>query len=168
MERQVTERRRSLTFNGPLEAGLRAVCVLAAVFPRALDLHRLVAMDYLLVHTGDIGGPDSLHPETPLQSAALLVRRPLIERALLLMMTRNLVSRQVSKRGILYVAGETAAPFLSGLQTKYIQALQGRAEWLAGRVGGLNDSDFREVMHRYVDQWVEEFQGLEKSLGQEQ
>jgi hypothetical protein len=83
---------RPATFNGPLEAGVRAVAVLAAAYPRALDLQRLVAMDYLLVHTGDIGGPTSLHPPTPLKAAALLVRRKLVETALELMMTRDLVN----------------------------------------------------------------------------
>src|SRR5258708_23016239 len=58
--------RKPITFNGPLEAGIRAVSILAAAFPQTYDLQRLVALDYLLVHTGDINGPDNLHPPTPM------------------------------------------------------------------------------------------------------
>jgi len=62
------------TFNSPLEAGMRAVALLGASFPQTYDLQRLVTFDFLLVHTGDVGGPDSLHPPTPYRPAELLVR----------------------------------------------------------------------------------------------
>jgi ABC-three component (ABC-3C) system Middle Component 2 len=91
MDQAVGTGRKPATFNGPLEAGVRAVAVLCAAHPQSFDLQRLIAFDYLLVHTGDIGGPESLHPPVPLQSAELLVRRKLVEQALLLMMTRDLV-----------------------------------------------------------------------------
>src|SRR3954464_802032 len=110
---QVADRPRApSTFNGPLEAGVRAVALLAAAYPRSFDLQRLVAFDYLLVHTGDIGGPSSLHPPAPLQSAELLVRRKLVQQSLLLMMTRELIAREFEADGIRYRAGENAAPFL--------------------------------------------------------
>jgi hypothetical protein len=123
-----SERRVPTTFNSPLEAGVRAVALLAAAYPRAFDLQRIVALDYLLVHTGDIGGPSSLHPPVPLHSAELLVCRRLIERALLLMMTRELVSRQVGPDGIQYIAGENAVPFLGAVQSDYVKALLERGE----------------------------------------
>ncbi|MFO1080284.1 MAG: ABC-three component system middle component 2 [Reyranellaceae bacterium] len=59
MDQALTAPRRLATFNGPLEAGVRAVSVLGAAYPRAFDLQRLVAFDYLLVHTADIGGPEA-------------------------------------------------------------------------------------------------------------
>jgi hypothetical protein len=89
MDQDIDRLAAAATFNGVLEAGIRAVTMLGASFPRKYDLQRLVAYDYLLVHTADVGGPDSLHPTTPLQSAALLVRRPLVEQGLLLMMKLN-------------------------------------------------------------------------------
>lgn len=153
------------TFNGPLEAGVRAVAVLAAAHPLAFDLQKLIAFDYLLVHTGDIGGPTSLHPPVPLHSAAILVRRKLVERALLLMMTRDLIRREVSKSGIRYRAGESAVLFIGALRSEYVVALTERARWLVGRLGSQNEGDFRAIMRRFFDQWVEEFQTAERSLG---
>jgi hypothetical protein len=154
-------------FNGPLEAGLRVVAILGCAHPRFFDLQRLVAFDYLLVHTGDVGGPESLHPPTPLQSAELLVRRELLERALLLMMTRNLVERHCMADGIRYRAGENAAPFLSSLTSEYLLQLERRATWLVRSFGDQSDVDFRAIMRRFFERWVEEFQAAERSLGVE-
>ncbi|MEF2975421.1 ABC-three component system middle component 2 [Pseudomonas aeruginosa] len=44
----MTPRRPPVTFNSPLEAGMRAVAILGMAYPQAYDLQRLVAFDYLL------------------------------------------------------------------------------------------------------------------------
>lgn len=167
MEKAMNPASHAITFNGPLETGIRAVAVLAVAHPRAFDLQRLIGLDYLLVHTGDVDGPDSLHPPSPLRSAELLVRRPLIEKALLLMMTRNLVEREMATDGIKYKAGENAAPFLAALGSEYLKELKGRAEWLVKNFGDHSEQDFRAMMRRFFDHWVEEFQTTERSLGAE-
>jgi len=165
MDEAVAKGRHPATFNGPLEAGVRAVAVLRAAYPRSFDLQRLIAFDYLLVHTGDIGGPESLHPPAPLQSAQLLVRRKLVEQALLLMMTRDLVEREAHADGLRYRAGENATPFLEALESDYLQALKQRAAWLVQALGNRSEDEFRAVMRRFFDRWVEEFQAAERSLG---
>jgi hypothetical protein len=159
--------KRPITFNGPLEAGIRAVAILNAAHPRSYDLQRLIGFDYLLVHTADVGGPESLHPPAPLHTAELLVRRKLVENALLLMITRNLVEREMRADGICYKAGENATLFLDGLVTEYMQALKDRARWLVSALGDHNEQKFRAVMRKCFDQWVEEFHTAELSLGAE-
>lgn len=156
--------RKPVTFNGPLEAGIRAVSILGAAFPQSYDLQRLVAFDYLLVHTADVGGPESLHPPSPMHSAELLVRRKLVENALLLMMTRDLVQREITPEGIKYIAGENAATFLESVSSSYLQALKERAGWLVGALGKHTDLEFKVVMRRFFDDWVEEFQHVERSM----
>jgi hypothetical protein len=151
----------------PLEAGIRAVFILAAAYPHAYDLQRLVALDYLLVHTGDIDGPANLHPPTPMHSAELLVRRKLVEKSLLLMMTRHLVEREVTSEGITYVAGENAATFLSSMSSSYLVALKDRATWLIDTLGNHTNAEFQAMMRRFFDRWVEEFEHVERSLGGE-
>jgi hypothetical protein len=167
MVEYVTRHRLPPTFNGPLEAGVRAVAILAASHPRSLDLQRLITFDYLLVHTGDVDGPDSLHPPAPLHSAELLVRRKLVEQALLLMITRDLVQREASVDGIRYRAGENAAPFLEALQSRYLNDLKERAKWLVERFGTCSETEFRAVTRQFFDRWIEEFQIAERSLGAE-
>jgi hypothetical protein len=165
MVQVVQQKRQPATFNSPLEAGIRVVTILGEAYPQTYDLQRLVAFDYLLVHTGDINGPQSLHPPTPRHSAELLVRRKLVEEALMLMMTRDLVTREITVEGIKYGAGENAATFLSAMTTSYLLSLKERASWLIEFLGGYPDQQFRAIMRKFFDDWVEEFQSVERSLG---
>jgi hypothetical protein len=152
------------TFNSPLEAGVRSVCVLVPAHPQAFDVQRLVAFDYLVVHSGDIGGPESLHPQLPNRSAELLVRRKIVERGLHLMQHRGLVERQVDATGIRYRAGELAATFLTSLIASYVQALRERGTWVAETFGSMDDETLRHTMGRVFGRWFEEFQAAQHSL----
>jgi hypothetical protein len=165
---EVASRNHALTFNGPLEAGVRAVAILAAAFPRTFDLQRLTSLDYLLVRTRQLGGPDDLHPATPIQTPATEVRRKVVHNALLLMMTRDLVVREVHSDGLRYKAGESAAPFLNSIRTPYLRALNSRAVWLVNHLADYSDSEFDGLMRRFLDNWIVEFQAVERSLGAEQ
>ena len=138
MDTIMSQEHKPITFNSPLEAGIRAVSILGAAYPQTYDLQRLVALDYLLVHTGDI-----------------------------LMMTRDLVEREVTPEGIKYGAGENAATFLSSVSSNYLLSLKDRAVWLVETIGDLTDEQFKGMMRRFFDKWVEEFQNVEQSLGGE-
>jgi hypothetical protein len=152
------------TFNSPLEAGIRAVSLLVPAYPLAYDLQRLVAFDHLVVHTGDVEGPTSLHPAIPLRSAELLVRRNLIERGLLLMMSRGLVERVIDAEGISYRAGEFAETFVSSLTAPYLEALRQRGEWVVSTFGDLDDDGLRKIMNSFFGQWIEEFETVQRSM----
>ena len=153
----------SSAFNSPIETGIRAVTVLVAAFPREFDLQRLVVFDHLVVHTGDIGGPPSLHPEIPLRAAELLVRRKLVESGLLLMISRGLAERNVSTDGIKYRAGDLAGTFLSALRSEYIQKMHVRARWVVEKYAEVDDARIRKIMTETFGQW--EFQAAQRSLG---
>jgi hypothetical protein len=157
--------RQSLTFNGPLEAGVRTVALLGAAFPDAYDIQRLTALDYLLVRTRRLGGPDDLHPDTPIQTPATEVRRKLVQNGLLLMMSRDLIQRELHTDGIRYRAGEAAEFFLNALSTPYLIALKERAAWLVDHLRASTDADFHALMRGFFDDWVIEFQSVERSLG---
>lgn len=124
-------------FNSALESGLRSVAILVGAFPAAYDLQRLVEFDYMTVHSGDLNGPSSLHAPVPLRSGELLIRRGLVERGLLLVMSRGLVARSVGPEGISYVATDAAAAFLDTLQAPYLTALRERADWAVTNFGAL-------------------------------
>jgi hypothetical protein len=164
---EVTRERRFLTFNGPLEAGVRAVAVLGAAFPRAFDLQRLTVYDYLLMHTHQLGGPDDLHPATPIKTPATEVRRKIVQDAIYLMMTGEFIAREVYADGIRYRAGETAGFFLDSLQTPYLRELRIRADWLVEHLADYSDGNFDSLMRQFFDSWVVEFQAIEESLGGE-
>jgi hypothetical protein len=148
-------------FNSPLETGVRSLSILAAAFPNALDLQRLVDFDYLVVHSGDAGGPESLHAPLPLRSGELLVRRGLIESGVLLMMSRGLVQRMTSSAGIQYLATDSAGAFLSSLSSPYLARLKQRARWVADTFGEASDEELRSVTQRFFEEWSTQFQRVE-------
>lgn len=153
--------RPALTFNGPLEAGVRAVAVLGSAYPASFDIQRLTALDYLLVRTSVLDGPDDLHPSAPIQTPATEVRRKVVQDAVHMMMTRDLIERHVDEDGITYRAGEAAAVFLNSLTTPYISALKDRARWLTERLSGFDNDAFDDMMRNFFDQWMVEFQDSE-------
>jgi len=150
-EAEVTMR----TFNTPLEAGLRAL-FLMSTGTRAFDSQRLVILDYILVHSGDLGGGPSLHPEAPSQKGELLVRRQLIQDGLALMRSRDLLDRRFSSRGITYRATKAGRHVADQFESDYAQLLRDRARWVIDNFGGLSDRQLSESLKEHIGDWDEE------------
>jgi hypothetical protein len=154
----MTEAHPSTPFNSALETGVRALNIINEAAPQPFDLQRLVFFDYLVVHSGDVGGPASLHPSTPLRNGELLVRRGIIERGLLLMVSRGLAERALGPDGISYVAAEEAAPFLDCLTSSYARDLRARAEWAIAAFGDLDQGELKSYFDANFERWSREFQ----------
>jgi hypothetical protein len=148
-------------FNSALECGLRALAILASAYPASADLQRLVAYDYLLVHSADADGPSSLHPSTPHRNGELLVRHTLIESGLFLLLSRNLIERFATTKGIEYRAMDAAQAFLDGLSSDYMRALRDRADWVSVTFTMMSESELKDFVNAHFDQWTTEFQSLE-------
>jgi hypothetical protein len=150
-------------FNSALETGVRSLVILAASFPGTLDLQRLVDFDYLAVHSGDVDGPESLHPPIPMREGELLVRRKIIESGLSLMMSRGLITRIASTEGIVYQASDYAKPFIDSLATPYLRLLVKRASWVAATFGNMSTNELHSLISSFFDKWTTQFhtsQGL--------
>ena len=111
-----------------------------------------------------INGPESLHPQIPLRSTELLVRRKLVENGLLLMMSRKLVVRQACSEGILYQAGEMAETFMLCLTSPYLLELKKRSIWVINHFGYMNYDHLKKIIREFFNHWVEEFQDVQQSL----
>lgn len=145
-------------FNGAVEFGLRGLLLLAESHPKPLDLQRLVVLDYLLVHSGDVeGGPPSLHPASPLRAGEVSVRRGFLEQGLHLLATKGLVSQVADASGIRYVAEDSAAVFLDSLFSEYVQRLRHIAAWAVGTAGDLSDEEAVVLLERTIGRWKSEF-----------
>ena len=151
----------SAPFNSPLETGVRSLVILNAVFPNSLDLQRLVDFDYLVVHSSDAGGPKSLHAPLPLRTGELLVRRGLIEKGLILMMSRGLISREPTLSGIQYTAADSANPFLEALNSTYMFKLKERAAWVAERFRDSSSDEISNTTRSFFNDWTTQFQAIE-------
>lgn len=146
-------------FNSPMETGVRATIVLDALYPRGLDLARVTWLDHLVVHTADIGGPPSLHPDVPQRTGEFLVRRRLVEDGLNMMRRLHLVETKSTEAGILYTASEEATAFCDSLRSEYGRDLKNRAEWLASYLRDRTDAEIEELINEKIGLWSVEFQG---------
>lgn len=144
-------------FNSPFEVGFRSIVLLAELYPGVADLQRLVFFDYLLIHSGDVDGPPSLHPPTPYRSQEYTVRRDIMREGLLLMAGRGVVDIAVNPRGIEYTATETTIPFLDRLVEPYKKALVERAEWVVSKFGGHTVPELTALFSSNVGRWGSEF-----------
>lgn len=147
-------------FNSRLETGVRAIVVLNAAFPRAFDVTAITWFDHLIVHTGDIGGPPSLHPDVPLRSGELLVRRRLVEESLQMMRRLHLAEFiPDGDTGLLYRASEESVGVIELLRTPYSIALRDRAEWLATNVLSRSRAELEDLVAERIGRWRIEFLG---------
>ena len=153
----VSHKQPAAPFNSALETGVRALAILTAAYPNGHDLHRLVQYDYLTVHSADADGPPSLHPALPLRSNELLVRRHLVERGLLLMMSAGLVGRQVGKDGFQYTAEEAAGAFLANLKSDYLGGVKERADWVVETFDDITNDELVGVTKKLFEAWTVEF-----------
>jgi hypothetical protein len=140
-----------------MEVGLRTLFVLEALKPAAADLQRLVYFDYLCLHTGDAGGPKSLHPPLPQRSGEWLVRRVMLRRGVDLLFAKELLEKRADSAGLTYRATELTTAFLAHLNTSYASELNTRAEWVVGTFGTYPDEALAAYMREHVREWGAEF-----------
>ena len=153
----MNEKKAPIPFNSSLETGVRALVILVSNFPRYIDIERLVDFDYLVVHSGDVDGPKSLHPPLPMREGELLIRRGIIESGLLLMMSRGLINRVVNRDGIYYEASDTAKPFLDSCSTAYMKDLIKRSAWVTESFGDMPNETLQRTINSFFDKWTTQF-----------
>lgn len=145
-------------FNSPLETGVRSVILLDVAQPRTFDLTHLTWLDHLVVHTADIGGPTSLHPDIPQREGELIVRRRNVEDGLRLMRRLHLVITNYAADGISFSVTEEGAQFVQLVRSDYGRELKGRAEWLMDYISHINTAEFIEMISEKIGRWSIEFQ----------
>ncbi len=154
----MTEAKQPDLFNGALETGVRSVVILETANPRGFDLTQLTWLDHLVVHTADLDGPESLHPNVPRRNGELLVRRSLVEQGLTLMQRLHLIEVKFTSEGIVYVACEQAAPFVRLIRSDYGRTLKERAKWLLEYFSDRGSDHLHEVITQKIGRWSIEFQ----------
>jgi hypothetical protein len=162
MAKKITEppdERSPELFNSALETGVRAVVILDAMFPRAFDVGHLTWCDHLVVHTADIGGPESLHPDIPQRTGELLVRRRLVEAGVSLMRRLHMIDAEVGDTGIRFRASEESSAFVEALRSEYATQLRQRAAWLASYLSEHSDDQLATLISDRIGRWAVEFQG---------
>lgn len=150
---------RAPLFNSALETGVRALVILNAAFPRIFDLTQLTWFDHLVVHTADVGGPQSLHPDLPQRTGELLVRRRVVEEGVHLMRRLHMINAIADEKGIAYQASDEASAFVDTMHTPYALELKSRAEWLIQKLEEFTVEQLAELIAEKIGRWAVEFQG---------
>lgn len=145
-------------YNSALETGVRTVVLLNAAQPKSFDLMHLTWLDHLVVHTADIDGPVSLHPDIPQRDGELIVRRQNIEEGLRLMRRLHLVSTDYTTDGIMFQVTEEGAQFAQLVRSEYGRLLKARAAWLIDYIGRVDTSEFVRLISEKIGRWSIEFQ----------
>ncbi len=150
--------------NGPLEVAIRVLMVLVETFPGHLDLNRLVLLDHGLLHSADLGGPQSLHPPVPIRAGELGVKRDLIRGGVEVLIRSGLAQMEARLDGFRFWASESAEGFARLLETDYARALASRASWVVDHFANLDDAELREAMRTVSGHWAEEFEHIPTQL----
>lgn len=143
--------------NSPLEVGLRVLMLLQEAFPLHLDLNQLVLLDHSLLHSADLGGPESLNPAVPIRAGELGIKREAIEAGLEVMVRAQLAHVGVGGGGIEFWASEAADSFTGLLETSYAGQLHLRASWVIDHFGALDEQTLRSGLSSVAMHWSEEF-----------
>jgi hypothetical protein len=151
--------------NGPLEVGVRVLMILTEAFPEHLDVHRLVLLDHSVLHTADLGGPESLHPPLPIRAGELGVKRTTIEQGLQVMLRAGLIEMTTAETGIQFQASDSAYSFVSSLSADYAATLRNRAQWVVQHFDDLSEEALRNQMRTIFGSWSEEFETAEAATG---
>jgi hypothetical protein len=153
--------------NSPIEVGVRVLIILDAVYPSQLDINRLVLYDYTLLHSSDLGGPESIHPAVPGRTGEMGLKRTLIEQGLQILRRAGLADISATSSGILYAASQDAAGFIAAMSTTYAQKLIERASWVNEQLNDSDDAAIRTQIGTIFSAWSEEFDAAPGSLDAE-
>ena len=135
-------------FNNEIEMGLRILIILEKIYPKSFDVEMINYFDYFALHTKDIGGEDSIHPELPNRFGELSVKRDLIHSSLKFLISKGLVEINYTDNGIEYLASELTSPFLDNLSEEYTKRLSNNVKWVCER--------FKDSTYENIKQFVSE------------
>lgn len=143
-------------FNNEIEIGLRILIILEVIYPKSFDVEMINYYDYFALHTKDIGGQESLHADVPNRFGELSVKRELINKSLILLISKGLVEIKYTKNGIEYIASEDTSPFLDNLNEEYITNLINNVEWVYGKFKDFSYEDIKKYVLQNKATWGSE------------
>jgi len=150
--------RNTRLFNTPLEISLRTLFILTKFFPKDLELETLIYLDYFAVHSNDLrGGPQSLHPKYPFRSSEIVVKRDILQKGLIYLISKELVEIKLADEGIKYAATNIGRNIISLFDSRYAKGLSLICNWLFERFYDLSENDLKKIVDTNIEKWGGEF-----------
>jgi len=130
----MTDSNSTSVFNTYLEAGVRSIALLNAYYPLTLDFESLIKVDYIMVNSGEFGGPENIHPFTPNRIGELAARRESVRLGVNLMRKFGMIELEIASNGVYYRVTGEAQPYLKLMRSNYSKRLLKSAAWLASEL----------------------------------
>lgn len=154
----IFEKKNTNVFNSPLEIGFRILFILQGIFPKEIDLNRLVIYDYFLLNSADFpNGPKSLHPPIPHRSSQIIIKPLIIREAIALMRSKELIEIIFSDEGVKYKANGLTSKFIELQESVYSQKLVELSSWINSQFGEFNDKKLKILVENNIPNWGNEF-----------
>lgn len=135
--------------------------LLQALRPRGADLQKLVLLDYALVYSADLAGPDSLHTPVPQRTGEVFSRRDRIEEGLYMMSLKGVITAEYDVNGIVYLAGPRCRQLVQAFTSEYAHELESRAHWVAEIFGNVSSDELTEHFDKEGRRWSAEIADLQ-------
>lgn len=148
-------------FNSPFEMGVRMVYLLLSLYPRKVDLQKLVYLEYATVYSEDLGGPMSLHTPVPMRGGEHICKREIIEHGLHLMSARSFIDITYQSTGIYYSAGENGPALVGLIGGTYATQLLESCDWVARNFGDFGVNELLSLFDKKSLTWGAEFSSSE-------
>lgn len=151
------EQRNVRLFNTPHEIGLRILFIISKDLSYLFSIDRLINLDYLVLNTGDIKGPDSLHPPVPYRGVQLFIKREIMKLGIQIMLSKELIAIEFTTTGVRYKGCDILIPFIEKFTSEYANKLKIRSDYVINRFKDYSDDELSLFMKNNYNNWGNEF-----------
>jgi hypothetical protein len=144
-------------YNTPIEIGLRCLIILNENTRRSIDLERLMYIDFLALNTFDFGGPESIHPPLPNRGVQVYSRRSLIQKGVLILLSKQLIEIQSTALGFSYLINSAGKSFLKYFESQYFFSLVERVKWSTSYLSNYSTAEIEQILNQNFSTWGSEF-----------
>ncbi len=160
------EERDSSLFNTPLEISLRCMFLLSKFHSEKLSIDKLIYLDYFIVHSSDvIKKSKSLHPKYPFRSTEIVVKREVLNKALILLISKELIKVGFSDIGIDYQISDIGMKVLQYFESPYAKLIKEMSELVYNNFKDYTEQQLLDVINSNIEKWGSEFTNESKFRG---
>ena len=147
-----------IIFNSPQELSARIIFILSKFEDKCIGIQELISLDYLLLHIKDLNPKlTSFHPDIPLRSGEIIIKRQIITQAIDLLLGRELIRRNYQNEGVSYKITPLGLKFKNILTSSYARKLESYSDILYDEVSKIGLGNTLKYVNENYTQWGSEF-----------
>lgn len=150
-------------YNSTIEVAVRIILILEKSKNHLCSKEKLLALDHFALNTFDLGGPTSLHAPIPNRGVQILAKKPILDKALIFLISKDLILCEATRNGFYYRANQNATLYLKYFETEYFNLLQTRVNWVVKKFSSYSEVELNSYVKNNIDNWGEEIMPKENS-----